>query len=146
MSWLTTRVDRRLLATTVLGGRGHLQFRVGFADSYAMVLALRLAMLTLIAIYTPQAASTMSLIVPEKTRASAIAFIFLGWSLSIAVGLPIITFLANQFGWRETYAAIGIVAAVSGACSISRRCRAGCGLSAVAAELRRSLPATERWC
>ncbi len=27
--------------------------------------------------------------------------------------MPIITLLANQFGWRETYAAIGIAAAIT---------------------------------
>jgi predicted MFS family arabinose efflux permease len=113
VSWLTTRLDRRLLATAVLTVAALCSFASAFADSYAVVLALRLAMMTLIAIYTPLAASTISLIVPEHGRSSAIAFIFLGWSLSIAVGLPIITFLANQFGWRETYAAIGMVAAAA---------------------------------
>lgn len=113
MSWLTTRFDRRLLATSVLAVAAICSLASAFADSYAMVLVLRLAMMTLIAIYTPLAASTVSLIVPEKTRSSAIAFIFLGWTLSIALGLPIITFLANQFGWRETYAAVGIVAAAA---------------------------------
>ncbi len=113
VSWLTTRFDRRLLATTVLGVAAICNFASAFAESYAMVLALRLVAVALIAIYTPLAASTVSLIVPENTRASAIAFIFLGWSLSIALGLPIITFLANQFGWRETYAAVGIAASVA---------------------------------
>jgi predicted MFS family arabinose efflux permease len=69
-------------------------------------------MLVVVAIYTPQAASTIALIVPEKDRASALAFVFLGWSMAIAVGLPLITLLATQFGWRETYLAIGVTAAV----------------------------------
>jgi DHA1 family inner membrane transport protein len=113
VSWLTTRVDRRLLATTVLGVAAICSFATSFTESYAVVLALRLVMLALIAIYTPLAASTVSLIVPESARSGAVAFIFLGWTLSLAVGLPLITVLASQFGWRETYAAIGIVAAVS---------------------------------
>jgi predicted MFS family arabinose efflux permease len=113
VSWLTTRLDRRLLATGVLAVAAICSFMSAFADSYALVLTLRLVMVALIAIYTPLAASTISLIVPEAARASAVAFIFLGWSLSIALGLPIVTFLANQFGWRETYVAIGIVAAAA---------------------------------
>ena len=55
----------------------------------------------------------MALIVAEKDRAAALAFVFLGWSLAIAVGLPLITLLATQFGWRATYFSIGIVAGVS---------------------------------
>ncbi len=113
VSWLTTRIGRRLLLSGTLAviAAGHLLSAI--VDSYAAILALRLAMLTLVAIYTPQAASTMALIVAEKDRAAAIAFVFLGWSLAIAVGLPLITLLATQFGWRQTYVAIGIVAGVS---------------------------------
>ncbi len=110
VSWLTTRIGRRMLLAGTLAfvGMGHIAS--AFADSYAMLLALRIAILGFAAIYTPQAASTISLIVPEKLRAGAIAFVFLGWSLAIAVGLPIITALATHFGWRETYVAIGLVA------------------------------------
>jgi predicted MFS family arabinose efflux permease len=113
VSWLTARVSRRLLMTGTLVALvlGHLAS--AFADSYAAVLALRLLMLVFAAIYTPQAASTIALLVPEKERASAISFVFLGWSLAIATGLPLITFLATQFGWRETYLAIALCAAVS---------------------------------
>jgi predicted MFS family arabinose efflux permease len=113
VSWLTTRTDRRLLMTVVLAVAAICNVASAFADSYAAVLVLRLAMLALIAIYTPLAVSTVSMIVPQAERPRAIAFVFLGWSLSIAVGLPIITLLANQFGWRETYVAIGIAAAIT---------------------------------
>jgi DHA1 family inner membrane transport protein len=115
VSWLTTRVGRRLLLSGTLA-----VIAVGHAlsaavDSYAAILALRLAMLSLVAIYTPQAASTMALIATEKDRPSALAFVFLGWSLAIAIGLPLITMSAAQFGWRETYLLIGAAAAVSAA-------------------------------
>lgn len=113
VSWLTTRFDRRLLLTTVLAVAAACNVASVFADSYAAVLALRLAMVGLIAIYTPLAASTVSLIVPENARAGTVAFIFLGWTLSIAVGLPIVTALASQFGWRESFAAVGLAAAAA---------------------------------
>lgn len=115
VSWLTTHVGRRLLMSGTLAiiAAGHLLSAV--ADSYAAILVLRLVMLAFAAIYTPQAASTMALIVSEKDRAPALTFVFLGWSLAIAVGLPLITLFATQFGWRETYAAIGVAAAISAA-------------------------------
>jgi MFS transporter, DHA1 family, inner membrane transport protein len=113
VSWLTTRVGRRLLLSGTLGviAAGHLLSAI--VDSYAAILALRLAMLTFAAIYTPQAASTMALIVPEKQRPAALAYVFLGWSLAIAIGLPLITLFATQFGWRETFLAIGVLAGIS---------------------------------
>ncbi len=115
VSWLTTRVGRRLLMSGTLAVVAIAHALSSVADSYAAILALRLVMLTLLAIYTPQAASTMALIATEKERPSAIAFVFLGWSIAIAVGMPLITTFATQFGWRETYAAIGAAAAVSAA-------------------------------
>ena len=119
VSWLTARVGRRLLMSGTLAiiAAGHLLSAV--VDSYAAILALRLVMLAVIAIYTPQAASTMALIVPEKDRSAAIAFVFLGWSLAIAIGLPLITLFATQFGWRETYVAIGVAAAVTAALNVA---------------------------
>jgi predicted MFS family arabinose efflux permease len=115
VSWLTTRIGRRLLMSGTLAiiAAGHVVSAI--ADSYAAILAVRLVMLAFAAIYTPQAASTMALIVSEKDRPAALAFVFLGWSLAIAVGLPLITLFTAQFGWRETYVAIGVVAAVSAA-------------------------------
>lgn len=115
VSWLTTRVGRRLLmsGTLAIVAAGHVASAA--ADNYAAILGLRLVMLAFVAIYTPQAASTMALIASEKERPAALAFVFLGWSLAIAVGLPLITFSATQFGWRETYAAIGVAAAISAA-------------------------------
>ena len=112
VSWLTTRVGRRLLLSGTLAviAAGHLLSAI--ADSYAAILALRLAMLTFAAVYTPQAASTMALIAPEKERAAALSYVFLGWSLAIAVGLPLITLFATQFGWRQTFLAIGILAGI----------------------------------
>ena len=68
-------------------------------------------MLVFAAVFTPQAASTVALIVPEKTRSSAIAFVFLGWSLAVAVGLPIVASVAHHFGWRATFAVLGGFAA-----------------------------------
>lgn len=112
VSWLTTRLGRRLLMSGALAIMAVGHIASAFADSYLAILSLRLAMLIFAAIYTPQAASTIALIVPEKSRAGAVAFVFLGWSLAIAAGLPLITFFANQFGWRETYAAIGVLSAL----------------------------------
>ena len=81
-----------------------------FAPNYTVLLALRLAMLAVAAIYTPQAASTAALIVSEKERPGVIAFVFLGWSLAVAGGLPLVTFVAAHFGWRAVF---GVAAAIA---------------------------------
>jgi DHA1 family inner membrane transport protein len=81
-----------------------------FASGYAEVLALRLVMLAVAAIFTPQAASTVAMIVPQQERAASIAFVFLGWSLAVAGGVPLIVLSADQFGWRAAY---GVAAGIA---------------------------------
>ncbi|HYX92934.1 MAG TPA: MFS transporter, partial [Myxococcaceae bacterium] len=89
-----------------------------FAPSYPALLAVRLLMVAVAAPYTPQAASTVALLVPERQRASAIAFVFLGWSLSVAGGLPLVNFAAAQFGWRASYGVFAGGAALGALCLI----------------------------
>ena len=69
-------------------------------------------MLAIGALYTPQAAGTAALIVPAEKRGSTIAYVFLGWSLAAAVGLPLITFIASRYGWRAAYGGIGVIGCV----------------------------------
>jgi DHA1 family inner membrane transport protein len=113
MAWATTHVDRRLLLTATLAviAAGHLVS--AFAPDYAVVLAARLVLLAVAAVYTPQAASTVALIASEKDRPTAIAYVFIGWSLAVAVGLPLLTFLAVQFGWRAAYGGIASLAVIA---------------------------------
>jgi len=112
IAWATTTIDRRLLLTGTLAVLVVGQAASAFATGYAQVLALRLVMLAVAAVYTPQAASTVALIVPEKNRAAAIAFVFLGWSLAVAGGLPLITLIAEHLGWRAAYGAAALIALV----------------------------------
>jgi len=70
-------------------------------------------MLAVGALYTPQAAGTAALIVPAEKRGSTIAYIFLGWSLAAAIGLPLITFIASRYGWRAVYGSIGLIGCLS---------------------------------
>jgi predicted MFS family arabinose efflux permease len=113
MAWATTRIERRALLTGTLAvvSLGHVVS--AFAPDYAILLAARLLLLCVVALYTPQAASTVGLIVTEKERPGAIAYVFLGWSLAVAIGLPLVTLLAANLGWRSAYGAIAALAAVA---------------------------------
>lgn len=112
MTWLTSRIDRRLLlaGTMLVVGVCHLALMA--APDYAALLAVRLVMLAIAALFTPIAAGTASQIVPEARRAGTIVYVFLGWSLAFAFGMPVITFTAAHVGWRETLGGIGALALV----------------------------------
>jgi DHA1 family inner membrane transport protein len=112
-AWLTSRIERRTLLTVTLLVLALTNAASAFAPDYASLLVLRLIMLALGALYTPQAAGTAALIVPEQKRGSTIAYIFLGWSLAAAIGLPLITFVASRYGWRAAYGGIGALGCVS---------------------------------
>ena len=108
VAWLTAHIDRRMLLAGSLALVTAGQAASALAPDYAGILIVRLIMLAAAAVYTPQAAATAAMIVPERERASAIAFVFLGWTLTIAAGLPLVTLLATHYGWRTTYGVLAL--------------------------------------
>jgi MFS transporter, DHA1 family, inner membrane transport protein len=112
-AWLTSRIERHRLLTATLAVLAITNAASAFAPDYASLLVIRLIMLAVGALYTPQAAGTAALIVPIEKRGSTIAYVFLGWSLAAAVGLPLITFIASRYGWRAAYGGIGVAGCVS---------------------------------
>jgi DHA1 family inner membrane transport protein len=111
-AWLTSWIERRTLLTATLALLALTNAASALAPDYATLLVVRLVMLGIGALYTPQAAGTAALIVPPEKRGSTIAYVFLGWSLAAAIGLPLITFVASRYGWRTVYGGIGGVGAL----------------------------------
>lgn len=111
-AWLTGRFDRRLLlaATVVVLLFGNLAS--AFTANYAVLMALRVATLAIAALFTPQAAGTIGLIAPVEKRGGLIAYVFLGWSLAAAVGLPMISYVSSHFGWQVAFGGIAVIAAI----------------------------------
>ena len=112
-AWLTSRIERRTLLTATLAVLALGNIASAFAPDYASILIIRLIMLGIGALYTPQAAGTAALIVAPEKRGGTIAYVFLGWSLAAAVGLPLITFMASRYGWRAAYGGIGALGSLS---------------------------------
>jgi len=112
-AWLTSRIERRTLLTATLALLALCNAASAFAPDFASLLVVRLIMLGVGALYTPQAAGTAALMAPVEKRGSTIAYIFLGWSLAAAVGLPLITFAASRYGWRMVYGGIGVLGCLS---------------------------------
>ena len=57
-AWLTSRIERRTLLTATLAVLALANFASAFAPDYASLLVIRLVMLAVGALYTPQAAGT----------------------------------------------------------------------------------------
>jgi len=112
-AWLTSRIERRTLLTVTIAVLALGNFASALAPDYASLLAIRLVILGVGALYTPQAAGTGALIVPEEKRGSTIAYIFLGWSLAAAIALPAHPFIASRYGWQAVHGAIGLIGCLS---------------------------------
>lgn len=113
MSWLTSRVERKKLLICVIAVVAACNLASAFAPNYTVLLAIRLVMCVAAAPYTPQAAGVVGMLVPSEKRGSSVAYVFLGWTLAAAVGLPMVTFIASRYGWREVYGVVGVMSCIS---------------------------------
>jgi predicted MFS family arabinose efflux permease len=113
LAGLTSSIDRRLLLTVsaAIYAVGHVL--AALAPEFWSLLVIRTVTMVAAALFTPQAAATVGLIVPPERRSQAIAFIFIGWSMASVAGIPLGSILADQIGWRATFFAMGAISAVA---------------------------------
>jgi MFS transporter, DHA1 family, inner membrane transport protein len=102
LAGFTATIDRRLLLSGSL-----VFYAAGFAlsalmPSFSSLLPVRALCLLSAAVYTPQAAATLALMLPAERRAGGITFIFLGWSFASVIGVPLGAWLGAHYGWRAT--------------------------------------------
>jgi DHA1 family inner membrane transport protein len=88
-AWLTGRIERRRLLTATLAVLAITNLASAFAPNYTTLLVIRLIMLGIGVIYTPQAAGTAALIVPVEKCGSTIAYtsvLYIGQAIGSFVG------------------------------------------------------------
>jgi predicted MFS family arabinose efflux permease len=107
--------DRRvLLACTMLWyAAGHLLATL--MPNFGGLLVVRMLTVVAPAIFTPQAAACVGLLVPLEQRGRAVTFVFLGWSMASVLGLPLGALIGGHFGWRTAFAAIALLSVLSAA-------------------------------
>jgi len=105
--------DRRRLLAISMVWYGVLHLACIAAPDFAMLLPLRVLTMLAPAIFTPQAAACLGLLVAPEQRGRAITFIFLGWSVASVVGMPLAAFVGGTLGWRSAFALVGVLSLVS---------------------------------
>jgi predicted MFS family arabinose efflux permease len=103
---------RRLLALSMIWYAA-LHLLAAAAPSFAALLPLRVLTMLAPAIFTPQAAACVGLLVPPEQRGRAITFIFLGWSVASVLGMPLGAFIGGTLGWRSAFAAVALLSLAS---------------------------------
>ncbi|MGO3930196.1 MFS transporter [Rhodopseudomonas pseudopalustris] len=112
-AWLTSRIERRLLLTATLLVMTLANFASALAPGYAALLIIRLISLSVGSLYTPQSAGAVALITPPERRGGAMTYVFLGWSLAVAFGVPLVTYVASHYGWRAAFVVLGALGCLS---------------------------------
>jgi len=82
--------DRRRLLALSMVWYGLLHLACTAAPSFGALLPVRVLTMFAPAIFTPQAAACVGLLVPAEQRGRAITFIFLGWSVASVVWFAIL--------------------------------------------------------
>ncbi len=105
---LSARFDRRKLLTLMLLICALANGLAYFAQTYEQLLATRLVAAISSAVFTPQAAAVLGLLVTPAQRTQATSAIMLGWSLAAVLGVPLGVWVGAHFGWRTTMGLIGL--------------------------------------
>ena len=103
-------IDRRRLLTLSL-----LWFAVwhgvsALMPSFAALLPVRAISVLSAAVFTPQAAAALGVMVPPAQRGQAITFALLGWSLASVLGMPLSAWIGETWGWRWAFGGVGLLA------------------------------------
>ena len=116
--------DRRRLLTLAL-----LWYAAGHAlsalmPSYGALLPVRALAVLGAAVFTPQAAAAINVMAPPAARGRAMPFIFLGWSISSVLGMPLHAWIGETFGWRWAFGLVALLS-VGAALAVWRTVPAG---------------------
>jgi predicted MFS family arabinose efflux permease len=107
--------DRRRLLALSMAWYGLLHLACAFTTDFSSLMVLRVLALVPPAVFTPQAAACVGLLVPPQQRGRAIAFIFLGWSLASVLGMPISAWVGGMFGWHSAFVGVAVLSVLSAA-------------------------------
>ncbi len=103
---------RRLLALSMLW-YAVLHLLCALMPTFATLLPVRALAVLSAAIFTPQAAACVGLLVPPEQRGRAITFVFLGWSVASVLGMPMGAFIGGTLGWRSAFGAVALLSLIS---------------------------------
>ncbi|MDE2080827.1 MAG: MFS transporter [Burkholderiales bacterium] len=107
--------DRRRLLALAMAWYAAGHALAALAPDFTLLLPLRVAGVLGAAVFTPQAAAAINVLAPPAERGRAITRVFLGWSLSSVLGMPMGSFIAETLGWRWAFGAVALLSATAAA-------------------------------
>jgi predicted MFS family arabinose efflux permease len=103
---------RRLLALSMLWYAVFLGMSA-LMPGFGSLMVVRVLTVVSPAIFTPQAAACVALLVAPHQRGRAITFIFLGWSVASVLGMPLGAWIGGTLGWRSAFSFVAMLSLIS---------------------------------
>lgn len=104
-----SRLDRRYLLVGSMLVCALANGLAALSETYGQLLITRLLAAVTSAIFTPQAAAVLSVMIPVDRRAQAITVVMSGWGLAAVAGIPLGVLMGHVLGWRATMAGISVI-------------------------------------
>ena len=112
LATLGSRIDRRVLLTGSMAICALANVLAALSRDYDQLMLARVLAAVTSAVYTPQVAATVSMLVPEGERGPTLAKLMIGWAVGSVLGNPLSVLIASLFSWRASFAFIGLASGV----------------------------------
>ncbi|CAI1831673.1 Inner membrane transport protein ydhP [Serratia marcescens] len=115
---LTSRIPRKLLLVGLMALFTLGNLLAWQSPSYESLVIARLLTGLAHGVFFSIGSTIATNLVAKEKAASAIAIMFGGLTVALVTGVPLGTFIGQQFGWRETFLAVSLIGAVATVASI----------------------------
>ncbi|WNO59631.1 MFS transporter [Rheinheimera sp. MMS21-TC3] len=115
---MTLAVNRKTLLIILLVGFTLSNIVVAFTSSYNLIVAMRIIGGICAGIMWPMIAAYGTALVPSDQQGKAITIIMAGNTFGVSLGLPLMTFIGTEIGWRTTFLVLGALGATIALLSI----------------------------
>ncbi len=109
---MTLAVNRKKLLLALLVGFAVSNIVVGLTSSYSLIVAMRIVGGICAGVMWPMIAAYGTALVPPAMHGRAITIIMSGNTFGISLGLPLMTFIGTQIGWRTEFISLGVIVAI----------------------------------
>jgi len=106
---MTMQFNRKILLLILLAGFAVSNIVAGLLKDYTIIIILRVLGGVFAGVMWPMIAAYGMRLVDKEQHGKAIAVIMAGNTLGISVGMPLLTFVGNEYGWQTEFIGLGVV-------------------------------------